>query len=182
MEREIVSESADNGKSIVQSRIESIKTLLDQSIQSVRKIASDLRPAILDTLGLVAAIDWQLGEFSRRTGISVRTNLPDSPLRLDNNKSTALYRILQEALTNVMRHSAATLVTVEIRDDGSSVVLGITDNGKGFTDSEIRKSNSFGLLGMRERVSSCGGTFEIAGSPGRGTSVTIKIPVHPLTS
>jgi signal transduction histidine kinase len=151
--------------------------LVDSTIQTVRKIATDLRPGILDDLGLVAAIEWQSQDFQKRTGINCSFTPNVDDLDLNADRSTALFRIFQETLTNVARHSAATEVVVTLNRDDDKVALSISDNGKGISQSEISGRRSLGLLGMRERAQLLGGELKISGTPSEGTTVTARIPL-----
>jgi PAS domain S-box-containing protein len=151
--------------------------LIDSTIQTVRKIATDLRPGILDDLGLVAAIEWQSQDFEKRTGIKCNFAPGMDDLDLNAERSTTLFRILQETLTNVARHSEATEVIVTLDRDENDLALEIRDNGKGISQTEISGRRSLGLLGMRERVQRLGGDLTISGAPGEGTIVTARIPL-----
>jgi signal transduction histidine kinase len=152
--------------------------LIDQTIQTVRKIASELRPAVLDNLGLVAAIEWQAHEFHLRTGILCACALELEQLELAADVSTTLFRIFQETLTNVMRHAQATRVEVSLRQQDQEVWLEVNDNGRGITVEQQAGSGSLGLLGMRERAEQLGGHFSIQGIPGQGTSVSLRVPLR----
>jgi len=152
---------------------------IDATIQAVRRIATELRPGILDDLGLVAALEWQANEFQGRTGITCRvTNSVGPDVQLDADLNTAFFRIYQETLTNVIRHASATRVDVHIAAQEDAVVLTVRDNGRGITPAEIRDRRSIGLLGMGERAALLGGKVDIKGSPGQGTEVTVRIPLH----
>jgi PAS domain S-box-containing protein len=151
--------------------------LIDSTIQTVRKIATDLRPGILDDLGLVAAIEWQSQDFQKRTGIKCNFTPDMDELDLNAERSTTLFRILQETLTNVARHSEATEVVVTLDRDENHLALEIRDNGKGISQTEISGHRSLGLLGMRERAQRLGGDLTISGAPGKGTIVTARIPL-----
>jgi PAS domain S-box-containing protein len=154
-----------------------MRRLIDATIQTVRKIATELRPGILDDLGLTAAIEWQAQEFQARTGIACEfiSRLEEFPLERD--RSTAIFRIFQETLTNVARHAQATRVSVSLRAHNGSLVLEVRDNGKGVTAEELADPQSLGLLGMRERALLFGGEVSISGQPGAGTTVTAQIPL-----
>ncbi|HVV70036.1 MAG TPA: histidine kinase [Verrucomicrobiae bacterium] len=150
---------------------------IDSTIQMVRRISSELRPGVLDHLGLVAALEWQANEFQNRTGIKcdVRSNLHDS--LLEQELSTTLFRIFQETLTNVIRHAGATRVTVELKQDDNRILLEVKDNGRGISQEEVSNGNSMGLLGMRERAALLGGVFQIGRlARGHGTRVSVSIP------
>ena len=153
---------------------------IDNSIKSVRSIINNLRPSVLD-LGLHAALEWQVGQYERRTGISCDLLFEggDADFELDDQRATALFRILQESLTNVARHAQASLVTILVRHEGHSVTMKIADNGVGIFPGCRRKPNSFGLLGIGERVSSLGGNLTVNSVPGEGTMLTVSVPVKP---
>ena len=151
--------------------------LVDTTIQDVRRIATELRPGMLDDLGLVPAMEWQLQEFQKRSGIRCRFTSDLEEVALDAEETTVLFRILQETLTNVARHAAATRVEVSLEEEQGYVCLRVQDNGRGIMASEVEGSRSFGLLGMRERFLLRSGDFSIHGTPGRGTTVVIKLPL-----
>jgi signal transduction histidine kinase len=151
--------------------------LIDSTVQTVRKIATGLRPEMLDDMGLVAAIAWQAKDFQKRTGIRCRAKLPPES-KLDLEISTALFRIFQEILTNVARHSRATRVDIELAVDEQKFELEVQDNGVGIPSSDLNGRKSLGLLGMQERALLFGGEVSIAGSPGQGTRVFVRIPVR----
>jgi signal transduction histidine kinase len=159
------------------SRADSITRLVDQTIQSVRKTATDIRPGILDALGLVAAIEWAAEEFEGRTGTKVRVDLPNDALKIDQQRATAIFRIFQETLTNIARHADATQVDVRMADEDDCLSLEVHDNGIGITEGQLSAGKSLGILGMRERVLMLGGEFLIAGAPNRGTRVSVRIPL-----
>jgi PAS domain S-box-containing protein len=156
-----------------------IRTAVDQAIQVVQKISSELRVPQLDLLGLTAAIEWQLKEFSRLSGISCRATRLDEAADLSDAQRTALFRILQEALTNVARHAAASAVSVSLTADCGHLTLNVRDNGRGIAAGELQDRKSIGLLGMRERAQAAGGTVRILGAPGRGTTVSVSLPRPP---
>ncbi|HEY5496770.1 MAG TPA: PAS domain-containing sensor histidine kinase, partial [Syntrophales bacterium] len=158
------------------ARMDSMIKFADATIQTVRRIAMELRPGVLDDLGLVAALEWQLKDFEKRTGIRCEFFPPVEDISLDADLSTALFRIFQEALTNVARHSGATEVRVRLRADADSPVLEVENNGKGIEKEKILSSKSLGLLGMRERAQMFGGRITVTGTPGIGTKVTVEIP------
>jgi PAS domain S-box-containing protein len=150
--------------------------LVDTTIQDVRRIATELRPGMLDDLGLVPAMEWQLQEFQKRSGIRCLFASDLEEVGLGAEETTALFRILQETLTNVARHAAATRVEVSLDEEQGYVRLQVRDNGRGITAEEVEGSRSFGLLGMRERILLRSGDFSIQGTPGQGTTVVIKLP------
>lgn len=161
------------------SRIGAMFQLIDDTIHSVRKIASGLRPEVLDEVGLAAAIGWQAKDFQQRTGIRCKVELPPESDGLESGRSTALFRIFQEVLTNVARHAGATRVDVCMRRSTNLLTLEVRDNGRGITPIEMLDPKSLGLLGMRERVLPYDGTIEINGVRGKGTQVTVAIPLGP---
>ena len=156
----------------------SILKEVGETIQSVRRICTELRPAVLDTLGPVAAVEWAAEEFQERTGIKCRLDLPQDEVAIDRECATALFRIFQETLTNVTRHANATELDVRLAKENGHLLLEIHDNGKGISDEQICKGGSLGILGMRERVLLLGGDLTIGGAPGRGTTVRLRIPQH----
>jgi len=159
-------------------KFKAMSDLVDTTIQSVRRIATELRPGILDDLGLLAAMEWQLQEFEKRTGIRCRFTSSLEQVALDADGTTVLFRILQETLTNVARHACATQVEVSLDQDQDTVSLRVQDNGRGIAKSEVDGSKSYGLLGMRERVRLRSGDFTIQGTPGQGTTVVIRLPLN----
>jgi signal transduction histidine kinase len=161
----------------LQKKAKALTAHIDATIQTVRRISEELRPSVLDHLGLAAALEWQGNDFQHRTGIKcdVQTNVADR--LLDQALSTTLFRIFQETLTNIIRHAGATHVSVNLKETEEGVTLMVRDNGRGITRSEISNAKSLGLLGMRERAALLGGTFKIGRIPhGTGTQVTVLIP------
>jgi PAS domain S-box-containing protein len=149
--------------------------VVDQTIDAVRRLATKLRPAVLDDLGLVAAIEWQAGEVAVRTGIHCTLDLPPE-VRLDEGRATAVFRIFQEALTNVARHAGASSVRVDLRSRSDELVLEVTDDGRGITPEELFDQRSLGLLGMRERAKAAGGRLDVFAAAEQGTAVVLRIP------
>jgi signal transduction histidine kinase len=160
-------------------KAKTMSAYIDATIQTVRRIATELRPGILDDLGLIAAIEWQAHEFEQRTGIrcSVRTTIKETMWRQDF--STVFFRIFQETLTNIIRHAQSSRVEVELTEENDRLVLTIRDNGRGITPAEAASSKSIGLVGMRERASLLGGEVQFHGLPGKGTTVSVRIPLEP---
>ncbi len=150
--------------------------LVDSAIQSVKRICTELRPEILDHFGLGEAIAWHAEEFQKRTGIECRVTICPEGLGLDKDLSTALFRIFQEALTNVLRHAKATKVEAMLTNRDGAVMLGISDNGIGITEEQLLKADSFGLLGIRERALIWNGEVRITGDQKSGTTIMIAIP------
>jgi PAS domain S-box-containing protein len=158
-------------------RFKAVIELLDETLATVKNLCTELRPRLLDTFGLSAAVEWQCAEFQRRSGIACESRLPKDELPLSAEVSTALFRILQEALTNVARHSRATNVYIELAAEDEYVCLSVRDNGRGVTEEEIAASRSLGILGMRERAALFGGDVVVKGEPAQGTTVTARIPL-----
>src|SRR5580658_1110959 len=155
-----------------------ILNLLDTAIKTVRKIATDLRPSILDDLGLIAAIDWQSKEFGRRSGISTEFISTMPEVRYSPGISIGLFRICQESLTNVARHAEASKIYISLqKQDNEKILLKIEDNGKGFEVGQIGDKKTLGLLGMRERTQMMGGEFRIESDPGKGTTLFVTVPL-----
>ena len=152
-------------------------THIDETIQTVRRIATELRPGILDSLGLVAAIEWQANEFQTRSGIpcSVAPEVDDS--RFAHDFTTVFFRIFQETLTNIIRHAQATRVDVQLREEAGQLVLTVQDNGRGISEEEQASTRSLGLVGMRERAMLIGGEVTLQGAPGKGTAVKLRAPL-----
>jgi signal transduction histidine kinase len=159
-------------------KTDSMCKLIDSSVQTVRKIATGLRPEMLDDMGLIAAVAWQSKEFQKRTGVRCRSKLPPETVKLDIDISTTMFRIFQEILTNVARHSRATRVDIDLAVTEERVSLEVTDNGVGIPDSEVNGKKSLGLLGMHERALLFGGEVRISGSSGHGTRVAVSIPIR----
>jgi len=158
-------------------RLRDVERMIDDTIRSVRRIVAELRPHLLDHFGLLEALGWEAQCFEERTGIRCDLTLPDQTIAWDEERSTAMFRIFQETLTNVARHSGASRVTAEVTRREGHVELQVRDDGRGITDAEVASPRSFGLIGMVERVRMFGGTLEIGGTDGRGTTVKVRIPV-----
>jgi two-component system sensor histidine kinase UhpB len=161
----------------IHKKMHSMIQVIDDTVEKVRRIATDLRPDVLDNLGLVPALEWYAEEFQSRTGITCKTKLSTKRIVLDQTRATAIFRIFQETLTNVARHSGASLVEVNLRLLRDRLLLEIQDNGKGINGTDTRERNSLGILGMQERSLLLGGTFKITGIPGEGTTVSVMIPL-----
>jgi signal transduction histidine kinase len=168
-----------NGQKPFTDKLNSMGGLIDETIQSVRRIATGLRPELLDEAGLAAAISWQTRDFQMRTGIRCKTNLPADEPAVHPEHATGAFRVFQEVLTNVARHANATRVDVLMKKEGDGMVLEVKDNGSGIKEPQRLGGQSLGLLGMRERVALMGGEIEIAGKRGKGTRVTIRVPLQP---
>lgn len=160
------------------AKIKRMKNVVDTTIESVHRISTELRPILLDDLGLIAAMEWQVGEFQERTNIpcDARFDLKESIVEKD--LATAIFRIFQETLTNIVRHAQATHVRVRLLQKGIELRLDVSDNGIGITEKDIDNPASFGLVGIRERVNPWGGTVQITGKPYKGTKVSVHIPIR----
>jgi len=160
------------------AKVLEIERSVARIIRTVRKISTELRPGILDELGVVAAIEWIAKDFQGRTGIRCTVSVQAVDRIPDNTRATALFRIVQEALTNVMRHAAASQVDVSLEKKDDNLVLQVKDNGIGILEGRIFDSKSLGLTGIRERVLLFGGEAVISGTPGEGTLVHVTIPMN----
>ena len=160
------------------AQIRSMSDFIDSMIHSVRRISTDLRPGELDDLGLVAAIESHAKEFERRTGIACRMNLPDEDIAVDDEVATAIFRICQELLTNVARHSGATMASVDLELDDGWLAITVQDYGRGIRPAEASNRFAIGLAGIRERANLLGGSATINGKPGKGTLAQVRIPVN----
>ena len=164
----------------LQSRIAELRSQTMRTLEEVRKMAVDLRPSTLDDLGLAAALQWYTGDFARRTRIDVSFRATELDARLTDDVEVVIYRIIQEALTNVAKHSEASRVEVCVALEDRSVVATVVDNGVGFDVPSIMRSHErgLGLFGMQERVALVGGTFRIVSVPGEGTRVVVQVPTR----
>jgi PAS domain S-box-containing protein len=153
--------------------------IIDETVKTVRRIAADLRPAILNDLGLVAALEWLAQEFAQRSGIVVKLDMAQPELFLQEPLVTAVFRMVQESLTNVARHAHASEVVIALHADGDTLKLRVSDNGYGINLAALSESRSYGLLGIRERAHTLGGAAEFASTPGEGFNVEIVIPLNP---
>jgi signal transduction histidine kinase len=164
---------ADN--TLLTDKFADISSLLDRAVQTVRRMSTSLRPSMLDDLGLVATIDWYLADFGRRVNLKTEFNHDDEEYSMPDKMRTAFFRIFQESITNVIRHSDATTVIVELSREGDHISLRVIDNGKGFDTSTVSGKRTLGLLGMRERSLLIGGECRIESVPGRGTTVSVQV-------
>ena len=160
------------------ARLAAMDALLDQTLDTTRRISATLRPAILDDLGLPAALRWQAAEFTQRTGVACEARLPEADPPLAPATALALFRILQEALTNVARHAGAKHVRIGLTLEGATAILTVADDGRGIAPDVLSRQTSLGLMGMRERALAFGGTLVLsAEEEGRGTTVVVRVPV-----
>jgi signal transduction histidine kinase len=164
-------------QSLLVQKTAAMSEMVDDTIQTVRRVASQLRPGMLDDLGLVAALEWQAGEFQSRTGIICKLDLPENLTTLGKDQATAMFRIFQETLTNITRHAHATKVMVSLKELPEGIDLVVRDNGVGITEDQLNDPRSLGLTGMRERVQAFGGTLHFKILNGKGTSVRLRMPL-----
>jgi PAS domain S-box-containing protein len=158
-------------------KAKTVTAQMDTMIKTVRRISTELRPGMLDDLGLAASIEWQAHDFEKRTGIICTVSVPADEIALTREQSIALYRVFQESLTNAARHAGAQLIEVTLEATPQVLTLRVQDDGRGILASEKGGLHSLGLLGMRERALRLGGAFNIHGTPGEGTTVTVSIPI-----
>jgi two-component system sensor histidine kinase UhpB len=161
------------------ARAGAMKSLIETTVASVRRIATELRPLMLDDLGLVPTVEWLTHDFSRRTGIDVALQVPDSDFHAARDLATAIFRVLQESLTNVVRHAGASHVDVTLSATDNDVQLRVRDNGKGIDAAAVGGVHTLGLLGMRERARILGGELIVDSVPGGGTTITLIVPCQP---
>ncbi len=171
-----LSKRLPSGQNSLVDKAEDTLRIIDAAIQSVKRISAELRPGVLD-IGLPAAIDWACKEFGNRTGVSCTVAILPENLTIDRMRSTALFRILQEALTNITRHARCTSVSVSLVQRDRAFILTVKDNGKGIRPEEVSSPHAFGLIGMRERVQFLHGRITVDGSPESGTTVTVTLPI-----
>ena len=159
------------------NKVRSMVEQVDSTIAAVQRLATQLRPALLDNLGLVAAIEWQSQDFQKRTGIPCTCVTSADDIEMEPERATAVFRICQEALTNTARHAHATAVTVKLVSHHNALQMVVADNGVGIPDSKASDRQSLGLLGMQERAAQFGGKITFEGDPEKGTTVTVCLPV-----
>lgn len=179
LKQKLAKRNQKTSRSELSQDVNRIASQIDNALGAVRTFIAELRPETVDNLGLRVAIEWQAREFQLRTGIPVeiQSDLEAIPMR-DPNDATALFRIFQEALTNVGRHAKASRVLATMKEDREFFMLEIKDNGRGINAIDFEKNTSFGLLGLKERVFLLQGEVEIQGIPDQGTTVTVRIPRH----
>ncbi|MCW3092977.1 MAG: domain S-box protein [Ferruginibacter sp.] len=159
-------------------KIGDILELLDSSVKSIRRISSELRPSLLDNLGLVAAMEWHSKEFEKRWAIKIVFNEPKEELELPDSKKNGLFRIFQESLTNISRHANANKIKVSLEKKSQQLILSIEDDGQGFEKEKISGKETLGILGMKERSEMMGGYYEINSIPGKGTIIIVAVPYN----
>jgi signal transduction histidine kinase len=164
-------------KKEIPQKIAPLISLVEDTINSVRRISSELRPVIIDRLGLIPAIEWQIDEIRKRLNIKFFTNFPEEVSRLDKQIEITIFRTFQEMMTNIARHSKATEVFISISQDNEKFMMIVKDNGVGFTPESISNKKGLGLVGMKERVKSVGGVMDIDSVLNLGTEIKIFIPL-----
>jgi signal transduction histidine kinase len=177
MEKVISGSLNSNNLPVFLEQIKSMNNMIDSLIMTVRKITTELRPSVLDSFGLSAAIEWQIQEFKKETNLTFNYLIEPESIVLDKERTTALFRIFQEALTNIMKHAKADTVDIYLEKDQDSILLEIKDNGIGIKDSDPDTSHSLGIISMKERVKHFNGYFAIISSADKGTTISVKIPV-----
>jgi PAS domain S-box-containing protein len=174
-------ENIPPGEQALARKLDRMQAMLDATVAATRRIAADLRPLMLDDLGLLPAVEWLVEDFSQRSGVACELEVsdPDLDLALPDAYATAVYRSIQESLTNVTKHARASRVEVAIGESDGMLTVRVCDNGAGFSADDPRKPNSYGLLGLRERAALLGGDATISSAPGAGTRIEIRLPVEP---
>jgi len=167
-----------NDQLLLHDKMKSMIGLVDETARTVQRISAELRPGLLDDLGLAAAVEWQAEDFERRTGISCTVTLDPEDFVANQDISTAIFRIFQETLTNIVRHAGASCVEVVLHEKDNEIKLQVSDNGRGITPEQVSHPRSFGIMGIRERVNLLQGKLEIVGIPQKGTTVTVCIPYN----
>jgi signal transduction histidine kinase len=172
LEKNIPSELSE-----LKARTSSITNIVDETIKNVQQISMELRPPILDAFGICEAISWQANEYNKKLGMQFDLNCLQEHIDLEKDLQTALFRIFQESMTNVIRHANATQVQVGMNYDNKNLIFEVADNGIGLNKEDVESPESLGLIGMRERVYPWGGQVEFKGLPGKGTKIIITIPL-----
>jgi signal transduction histidine kinase len=162
---------------VLKRRVKDMEAQVDATILTVRRIATELRPGVLDSLGLAAAIEWQAADFQKATGIRCLVSIHVMESNWDREFSTVCFRIFQETLTNIIRHANATQVEVVLTQANKELILMVSDNGRGISDKDVADARSIGITGMRERVAQVGGEVSFLGVPSKGTTVTMRVPI-----
>ena len=165
------------GQNVTIEQAQGLESILDSTFEAVHRISSDLRPNVLD-LGIVAALEWQAKEFEKQLGITCKFTCNQAEIPVSTDQGITLFRIFQESMSNIAKHANASHVSVDLSAFAHDIILTINDNGVGIKSSDTLKSNSFGLRGMRERVTALHGTFAVQQSNKQGTVITIKLPVE----
>ena len=177
LQRKITKLSAARSANNIQDRMTSMCREIDETVQTVRRISTELRPGVLDDVGLVGALEWQAQEFKNRTGVRFTLSANKKELQLDSNLATAVFRIFQEILTNITRHARASDIQVSLNSRESELVLQVSDNGIGILKKDFARIGALGIVGMRERAQLFGGRVELQGVSGKGTTVSVTFPL-----
>jgi PAS domain S-box-containing protein len=176
-------EALPYGNDALDTRLDRMEQLLKSTIAATRRIAADLRPLMLDDLGLVPSLEWLVENFSQRTGIACTLSVGEDELALPKAHASAIFRIVQESLTNIAKHAEASHAEIALERDEDELVVRVADDGVGFSPQAPRKPGSLGLFGLRERASLMGGEASIISAPGEGTSIVVRLPVEaPMAS
>jgi len=178
LDRRLAEAGDEARRGLLLAKTQAMSQLIDETIHTVRRLASELRPGVLDNLGLLAALEWQAQDFCARTNIPCVLTTELQEVELGREEETTVFRICQEALTNVMRHAQAAGVDIRLAQDNGCLVLEIHDDGRGITTEEIMAKESLGLLGMQERARLVNGEVTVSGAPGAGTMVTVRVPMR----
>lgn len=175
-----LSKKLDTDKPEIREKLDDLLEMVDNTVKSVRRISSELRPSLLDDLGLPAAIEWHAQEFMKRTGLVIETNIEQQEVALPGKLAITLFRVFQESLTNVARHANASLIQVSLKLENQRLLMEVLDNGQGFLTGDIEKKKTLGILGMKERIAIIKGDYDIQSSPGKGTRVKVSIPLQDM--
>ncbi len=167
---------ADTGGDLA-AKAKSMIQIIDETIDTVRNICAELRPGVLDHLGLGPAIEWQCGEIRKRTGINFHISSSPDEISIGNDVAVTFFRVFQEIVTNIVRHAGATEISINLVKTDSELTMSVRDNGVGISSAHLQDPRSFGLIGMRERARYAGGTLQILGENGSGTEISLSIPV-----
>ena len=177
IERQLLKAGTPTMVTTVVEKVRYLSGMVESTIQRMRRLALELRPDILDNLGLDEALEWQVKEFQTRTSIRCELSKPPKAIAIDEPRAIALFRMFQESLTNIVRHAHASKVEIRLKEQSGTVILEIRDNGKGIKETDLQGIRSLGIIGMRERAANFGGQVRIAGVPDQGTTVTIEVPL-----
>jgi signal transduction histidine kinase len=177
IERQLLKAGTPTMVTTVVEKVRYLSGMVESTIQRMRRLALELRPDILDNLGLDEALEWQVKEFQARTSIRCELSKPPKAIAIDEPRAIALFRMFQESLTNIVRHAHASKVEIRLKEQSGTVILEIRDNGKGIKETDLQGIRSLGIIGMRERAANFGGQVRIAGVPDQGTTVTIEVPL-----
>lgn len=181
MSRQVMQEDESFDKKIFENEIQSMNEMIEHSVKRLKKLISELRPEVLEKLGLIPALEWLTEQFSSRSGIKVNFNRPDLIPELGKNQQLNIYRIVQESLTNAMRHSGASEIWIDIQKFENLLEIKIQDNGKGFNPELLEPLQSIGITGMKERANAFGADLSIKSNSGSGTTVLLKVPLKNKT-